>query len=484
MSKKKLSERMALIAYILVVSLCCFLCFSHLTTLEIRVWDEARNAVNAIEMVQNGFSVVTTFSGEPEHWNTKPPLLIWIQAALIKLLGISELAIRLPSVIAALGFIPFIFFLKKTCNFTHGFVLSSLVVLFTIPFFLNIHTFRTGDYDGLLSFLMFAYSILFYFYLLKEKSSYLAASMGFLFLAIMTKGIAACLFLPGLFVMTIVHGKLANIFRDRTLYIGVLLVFGGVASYYGIRNYLDPQYWQFVVENELGGRFLEINEAHGGPFTEYLHTLFGRDLGLYAYAFPLALIMVLNNKQTRNLAIFSSIMIASHWLILSLSQTKLSWYALPQAVYFSIIFGLVVQAFFDELRARKNWLLISYFLIAGLLAVPTYLKVTDIVHTKNPIGEIQDYQVSRYIIENMEHVEYLDNAKVLIQDYAGHVLFYIEQYKSKGGRLQHTYFNTLEVGDKVLMSHENLKERLQREYKVNILKTEYGVTLYLLLEKC
>src|SRR5688572_32570269 len=76
--------------------------FVHLDVLPFRLWDESRLASNAYEMHKNGNFVVTHYNGEPEMWNTKPPLMIWLQVFFIKLLGFNELSVRMPSAIAGL----------------------------------------------------------------------------------------------------------------------------------------------------------------------------------------------------------------------------------------------------------------------------------------------------------------------------------------------------------------------------------------------
>ena len=76
--------------------------FLHLHVLPFRLWDESRLASNAYEMHTNGNLIVTYYEGEPEMWNTKPPLVIWMQLIFIKLIGFNELAIRLSSAIAGL----------------------------------------------------------------------------------------------------------------------------------------------------------------------------------------------------------------------------------------------------------------------------------------------------------------------------------------------------------------------------------------------
>ncbi|UOQ78563.1 hypothetical protein MUN84_08455 [Hymenobacter sp. 5516J-16] len=64
----------------------------------IYLWDESRVAVNAAEMALNNNWLVAHFEGQPDLWNTKPPLLLWLQVLSIKLFGFNEVAIRLPTV--------------------------------------------------------------------------------------------------------------------------------------------------------------------------------------------------------------------------------------------------------------------------------------------------------------------------------------------------------------------------------------------------
>lgn len=67
--------------------------------LPIRLWDEAQNAVNALEMSQTHNWLVRTYDYQPDTFDCKPPLLIWFQVLSIKALGLTELSIRLPSVV-------------------------------------------------------------------------------------------------------------------------------------------------------------------------------------------------------------------------------------------------------------------------------------------------------------------------------------------------------------------------------------------------
>jgi len=64
-------------------------------------------------------------------WNTKPPLLVWVQVLFMKVLGVNELSVRLPSAFAALYncIALLIFSLRYLKPFWFGFV--AIIVLIT-----------------------------------------------------------------------------------------------------------------------------------------------------------------------------------------------------------------------------------------------------------------------------------------------------------------------------------------------------------------
>src|SRR5690349_8049272 len=110
--------RKPFLCLLVLLPLLYFPIFSHLDELPLECWDEARLAMNAHDMHKTGNWIVTTFWNSPDMWNTKPPLMIWLQAICIKIFGENELAIRLPSALAALAtcMLLFWFFVKKYGN--------------------------------------------------------------------------------------------------------------------------------------------------------------------------------------------------------------------------------------------------------------------------------------------------------------------------------------------------------------------------------
>lgn len=86
-----------------LVPMAWFSLFWRLGAQPLQNWDEARMAVNAAEMLRNRHWLVTHFQGQPDLWNTKPPLLVWLQALSLNTFGYSEWAVRLPTAMAALA---------------------------------------------------------------------------------------------------------------------------------------------------------------------------------------------------------------------------------------------------------------------------------------------------------------------------------------------------------------------------------------------
>ena len=73
-NRRTVLTRKDLIWFLPFVFIAVFPVYWQLTSLPILQWDEARLAVNAAEMVDNGNLIVTYFQGTPEMWNTKPTL--------------------------------------------------------------------------------------------------------------------------------------------------------------------------------------------------------------------------------------------------------------------------------------------------------------------------------------------------------------------------------------------------------------------------
>ncbi|MGB1317896.1 MAG: ArnT family glycosyltransferase, partial [Flavobacteriales bacterium] len=159
--------------YLVLLSLIAFPLFWQLDALPVRIYDEARAAVNAQEMLRNSDWLEPHFEGTPDMWATKPPLLIWCQSALMKVIGQNEWAVRLPSAIAAfLTCITLLFFsiLHIRSSWFGAIVMLALI---TINGYVENHSTRTGDYDALLTLFTTISGLSFFLYTERKGNKFL-----------------------------------------------------------------------------------------------------------------------------------------------------------------------------------------------------------------------------------------------------------------------------------------------------------------------
>ncbi len=331
--------------YLAAAALMGFVLLYRLAEMPITLWDESRLANNALEMAQNGLSLVTTYDGLPDHWNTKPPLLIWFMALSIQLFGATELALRLPSVIAAFatGSLLFWFCAAHLKRPFVGFM--AVVFLFTNEGYVMSHAARSGDYEALLTLWTTAYLIAGYMFTqaqIERRSLWMAACAAGIVLAFMTKTIQGLIFLPALCLYVGWKVPLRQTLRMRALYAGALGIAVVVVGYYVWREQLDPGYFQAARANDLGGRYTTVHEGHANSGFYYLL--------MFEY-FPWMVLAPLtyaciarygSDGRLRSAASFFLVVATFYFLIISTASTKLPWYATPLSPLAAIIMAIFV----------------------------------------------------------------------------------------------------------------------------------------------
>ncbi|MGK0366506.1 MAG: 4-amino-4-deoxy-L-arabinose transferase-like glycosyltransferase [Saprospiraceae bacterium] len=197
--------------------------FWKLGTHEVMRYDEARNGVNALEMLQNGDYINLHYAGKADTWNAKPPLFIWMQALSFKVFGKNTFALRFPAAFASL-FI-FFFLFKTIILYRKEYIAFAVCfILLTIQGIYGAHVARTGDFDALLT--VFTTSGIYFF--LKhidfgEKRALYWSVISF-GLAFMTKGPAFGILLPALLLYLIYRKQLLNILKSKILYKAIALL--------------------------------------------------------------------------------------------------------------------------------------------------------------------------------------------------------------------------------------------------------------------
>jgi len=96
----------------LVVLLCVFAGLGGLPLFDL---DEGAFAQATLEMLRSGNFAATTLNGEPRF--DKPILIYWLQAASVSLFGVNEFAFRLPSALAAIGWMALLWrMVRRRCD--------------------------------------------------------------------------------------------------------------------------------------------------------------------------------------------------------------------------------------------------------------------------------------------------------------------------------------------------------------------------------
>ena len=168
MTKRKLATHSV---FILLILLSYIPLFHKLGSPSINDWDEAFYATNSVEMTLNNNFIVMTENDSTSTFNTKPPLVIWLQSAFMRIFNINELSVRLPSALAALVItIALYFFSIKLFNSKlMGF--TAAMVFLTSDGFIEFHVERTGDLDAMVSMWIILYSLIFIKFLLDENTN-------------------------------------------------------------------------------------------------------------------------------------------------------------------------------------------------------------------------------------------------------------------------------------------------------------------------
>lgn len=460
--------------------------FIHLEKLPIRLWDESRLAINAYEMYHNGNWLVTTFNSAPDLWNTKPPFMIWLQVICMKIFGISELGLRLPSALAGfLTIMLLILFLRRWLNsFWPGFIAS--LILITSYGYVNIHVTRTGDYDSLLILFLTAGAFSFYNYLESPSRKHLLLYGLFFWLGIMTKGVHGLLFLPGLFILAIVQKQVKSHLFNRNF----LLTFSGVillaAGYYTIREQLNPGYLNAVLHNEIMGRYFEVREANKGNIWFYYDMLSKHHYTYWFWLLPCGLIAGVFSRETviRKITWFSFIIIVSYGLIISLSKTKLEWYEAPMFPFMAILIALFVYQIFILLK--KSQLIAELFirnvmpyLFLFLIFYHPYQATIDKVYFPKELGwDIDNYRISYFLKETIAGKHDIDGHILFFKGYHAHLTFYKYMLAKKGVDLAIEENPELKEGNSVIVSQPETDQFITERFGYETLLTDNNLKVY------
>lgn len=343
--------------------------------LPMQYWDESRNANNALEMALGANWLVPTYESLPDHWNTKPPLLIWLMASLIKLGLPPLLAVRLPSALAAAVTLFMVWAAVRFGLRDKMAALLAAALLLSSKGFTGIHGAHTGDYDTLLTLFTTGYVLSVWQALAQQgrrKIVWMLSAGICLVLAVMTKGPAGVFGVIGLGLFLLLTGQLLNVINDWRWWLTALVACSISSSYYFLRESYDSGYLQAVWMNELGGRYTETNESHYQGMWFYLRELLKQFvpgcLFLFLLSFPLLGADVARKRLTQ-ITFLSG---AGILIILSIAKTQLHWYLIPVIPLLCIAAAIALVDTIKRMRAPVIYL--RAFLVL-FIALPVIFSI-------------------------------------------------------------------------------------------------------------
>jgi len=478
-----------IVAFVAVLPLLYFPLFYRLDYLPILMWDESRQAINTIEMVKGGNPFITTFNDIPDHYNTKPPLLIWLQSLGWLIFKSKELALRLPSALAGLiTCFAFIWFSNKAVKNVWVGALAA-ILLVSVNGFIDLHVTRTGDYDALLTLFTTLFMMHFFLFLRDESNQNLAYFYLFLGLAIGAKAAAPLMFLPGLILSAILFKKLKLLVISKQTYQYSLILWALLILFYGIRFTIDQGYANAVWHNDFGGRFMNSIDNHKEIFWYYWQIIWDSKATFLVLLMPLSLLSLIWRKdEDYKITGFLLLNIFFFLLLLSIAQTKIFWYAAPAYPLMVLALAFSVVQIYNKLRKiQKKVAHVLLLLFMGCIFAIPYAHILDKV-IKNPYF---DWEEPKVIYAPSDYLRKMYYNQVEVKNFTLlHDYFYIPAYeiyvrlindkdKSEHVKIQTGGDYKLNRGDNFLLNEEKVELDLRKKYEILIVDSmatlKYGI---------
>lgn len=481
------------VEFLFVITLCYFpLCY-RIDALSIRQWDEARNAVNAIEMLQNHKFLVRYYDGNPETWEVKPPMLIWLQVLSLKVFGFNQLAIRFPTILATFMTVLFLiwYFNKYHHNRYIGYMAA--LVLVTSQGYIDRHIARTGDHDALLILIATVVIFLYYEFLIsKDSKNSMVLLFAVLFvIGVLTKSIAIFFIFPGLLFSTYVFKARNKIFDNKWFYIAFFIFIIGAGSYYVLRGLKQPGYLKIVWQSELFHRYLNRDNLYGSTaFWDYGRNFFTSRYQYWIY-FLLISFVLLPLYYFKNVGFLKYLVLntVTLFIILSIGSKQLWYDGLLFPLFAAIIaFFLysVIPNLYHKLSAQKKLKDSLIFLIfIPLIIYPGKIVMKNASRSGELPWDTEIYALGNYLSEpgNLNKIK-SETIHIVFLQYSAHLLFYVEGINLKENRklIDFKPLSEVKTGDLILMSEQSARDSIKRRFHYEILDEKNSAYLIRILQ--
>ncbi len=464
--------------------------FHHLGVEPVKTFDESLFALRAYRLATTGqyLNNYNEFDGGPSATNVKTPLFTGVQALSFRVMGYTELALRLPVALTVLGLMWLMVWAGKyAADWDYGWI--SAMVLLAVDGFFHVHAARSGDHDVPLSLCLMISAWALYRYFeaspAERRRWIWLAAMG-TWAAMMTKGIAGALWLPGLAVYVTYRKGWPMLLRDKHTWLALASVIVLVMGYYAYREWDTPGFLFQVWKGELHGHYLRLHDGHDESTDWYVRELIHHRFAAWVWWIPASWAFLLLPNQLpgplRRWVLLMNLVALSQLVVISFSTTKLGWYDVPMFAPMSMMVAAVIWMLWRSilewlpLHTWQRWLLVGTLLIA--IWLPAYLPVWK----KNLVPRYLDYPGERYGGLMRQSARVFPNIRsytLMYRQFSTHCLFYRLVYNEQMGYdvKRATHLDQLQVGEVVMVCEPEVWAELQERFLVEPLTFKDGCYL-------
>ncbi|WP_276132803.1 ArnT family glycosyltransferase [Polluticoccus soli] len=476
-------SRDTLLGAIAVLLIAAYPVFGNLAYLPVQLWDESRLAMNAFEMNRSGEWLVTTFDGEPDLWNTKPPLMIWLQVLCIKLHGLNELSLRIPSAAATLLTLGILYWFTAVKKKSPLLGVITCLVLITSPGYTGLHRTRSGDYDALLVLFTTAHWIYMYLYAEEKKRPWFYLSLLCLIAGAMTKGVAALICLPAMFIYFAVTKQLGYILKQRDVYIGIAAFVLSIGGYYLLREWRMQGYLNAVAFNDVTGRFGDPSTAEGNDYLYYARYILKGNFSYWALVLPFTLIylVVTKNKETKRLGLYTLLLGCFYFIVISISRTKNTWYDMAVYPLWSLAAALAITHAIEWIADRSRYPIPSKILVTAAIVIVSHAHILN--HIQKIDKEIyRDDYIGFFMKDILHHGNKHGDFAVVWNSYHANLYWYLKILRHQGREVKTAVYQDLKPGMRIASFEEEVQKYIESHYKYRITGQVEAVRFYKIMD--
>lgn len=324
--------------------------------------DEGWYSLCALEMIQTGDWATPRTGGKP--FFHKPPLFYWAQAISFKLLGVNELAARLPSALAAAIWTGAVFLFGLRYSDRRRAFWAAIMMVAALQMTV---TLKAAIHDSFFHLFICLSLMAAYANYKRPDLKTILAAQACLGAAVMVKGPTAVIIVVAVSFLFYAGKRSLRAWFKGVFHPLGLLVFFLVAAPWHIAMALEHgrMFWDVYIVEHHFGRFGQAMAHHAEPFWFFIPIL---PLGIVPFTAPLIRALKAPRKLIENdLLLFCSLWMGFVFVFFSISPAKLPHYLL--AGYPGLF--LLLAGVIDEDKGDR-WILWPAAALSGLvlLALP------------------------------------------------------------------------------------------------------------------